>query len=198
MPLPVTTQDDCTQTLYSLLSTGRLWDYVRTGASRASQMLMGLAVEHSRVNNTIEDLWRQMDPRNALDTDDPTYVSIAMLPRLEALYGLPDPAIGVPATNDERRALLHSRMIATGGQTEAYYIEVALALGVAITIDDPYASGGWTPLATPIHPFYTLSVSHSWLVHAPAVTPAATRTALETMITRYRPAHTAVYFIYDL
>jgi uncharacterized protein YmfQ (DUF2313 family) len=200
MPLPITTAENALRTLYALLPPGRLWDYVRTGASRASDFLRGLAEEGVRANNTTRDLWQQLDPRNALDESDWTVPSdqmIALLPRMEALYGLPDPAIGTPATTTERRALLHSRVISTGGQSAAYYIELADALlGVTITITDPYASGGWTPLATPIYPFYTLSASYSWLVTAPAATPAAKRTALEAIMNRYKPAHTAVYFDY--
>jgi len=197
MSTPETTEANWLQAIYGLLPLGKVWTYVRSGASRLSQIMDGLSPELNRASNVLRDLWIQSDPRYALDTTDADYDTIAMLPDFERNYGLPDPCIGAPATTDERRAVLYAKWIASGGQTEAYFIAVAEALlgpGFTVTIDTLYLLGGWTPLSTPIYPFLTVSTFYSWNMDVTPAPTAAQRTALECLINRYKPSHTKAYF----
>jgi len=207
MSTPETTEAGWLQSFLDLLPPGKLFDLVRSGGSRLTQIVDGLTPEFNRVSNVLNDLWRQSDPREALDTTDPPktlinphgYDTIALLPDFERNYGLPDPCIGAPATNDERRAILYAKWIANGGQTAAYFIEVAeglLGAGFTVTITSPYLLGGWTPLSTPIYPFLTQSAFYSWTMDVTPVPTAAQQTALECLINRFKPAHTAAYFTY--
>lgn len=76
----------------------------------------GFAALHARVL----DLHEWSDPRT---------VSGAGLVRWETSYGLPDPCHAAPPTAEaDRRMLLHGKVIAIGGQSRAYYLEVIAAI----------------------------------------------------------------------
>lgn len=131
--------------------------------------------------------------------------TIELLPRWEARFGLPDPCTPANATIDQRHAALLSKMAAYGGQSPAYYIAVAAAMGVPITINTfaPFVAGGACGAG-----LYGAPWRFTWQVHSPTATaslfhagsgagePLATwgNGALICRIKQIMPAHTTVLF----
>jgi len=140
---------------------------------------------------------------------DPAY-TIQLLPEWENDYGLPDPCTPLNPTLDQRRLALLSKIAAIGGQSIAYFVGFAAALGYTITI-------------TEFQPF-RLGVSHFgdllcgplweyvWQVNAPSITVSRFRfgpgafgepfwtidnTELECRLRAIMPAHTRLNFSYS-
>ncbi len=128
----------------------------------------------------------------------------------ERVLGLPDPCLAFEAlTVRQRLAAVVAKLRGLGGQSRAFFIELAASLGYAITITeyrpprvgtcragDPVAGDGWTS---------------AWRVNAPAVTifRAAAGSAaagealsvwgnksLECRLSAMAPAHTTLIFGY--
>ena len=126
----------------------------------------------------------------------------------ERVLGLPDTcAGGYGQTQAERIAAALSKMRQRGGQSRAYFIGVAKALGYEITIEEHsvFVCGSTCGQA-----LYNESWRFVWTVRAPATTvrPFTCRSAcgdplaswgnklLECVINRLKPAHTYVIFAY--
>jgi uncharacterized protein YmfQ (DUF2313 family) len=132
-----------------------------------------------------------------------------MLADWERAFGLPDlcadPADGTAA----RRAALVARVIEQGGQSRAYFIAYAAALGFTVTITE------FTPArigqATIGAPIYNEPWAHAWRVNAPATTVIESRIGLssigdplrdwgndrlECALGHVKPAHTHLLFAY--
>ncbi len=161
------------------------------------------------------DVLRESDPRTTTE----------LLPEWESDFGLPGPCDELGATTIHRRAALTAKITAQGGQSRAYFIRVALALGYAITITEhPAMVIGRTvgPGGTFDGVFFLpgrldvlTSVGHwtyTWDVHAPEVSPffarvgesttgdplvEATNVPLECHLEEIKPAHTRIRFFYD-
>ena len=73
---------------------------------------------------------------------------------------------------------------------------LVILAGFTVTITSPYMLGGWTPLSTPIYPFLTVAAFFQWNMDASPVPTADQQTALECLINRYKPSHTAPTFTY--
>ncbi len=199
MATPETTEAAWFSALKSVLPVGKAWDFVRSGASRLSDIVDGLSPELNRVSNVLRDLWIQSDPRDALDTTDPGYDTIALLPDFERNYGLPDPCIGAPSTTDERRAILYAKWVANGGQSEAYFIGVAEALlgsGFTVTITSPAHAPFRCDISACGDPLYDEQYFYVWEMEVTPVPTVDQQTALECLINRYKPSHTSVEFTY--
>lgn len=94
-----------------------------------------LAEPLARVDARGDALIGETDPRTTAE----------MLPDWERVVGLPDAcsrAAGEP-TLQERRAAIHQRWTARGGQSRAFFIAVAEALGYAVEIEEyrPFVCG---------------------------------------------------------
>lgn len=125
----------------------------------------------------------------------------------EGTAGLPDTCIGGGQAFNQRRAALVAKWIAQGGQTPAYFIGLAAALGYAITITEFVPHDVNSDIETPL---FDAAWRYAWQVNAAldAVTvltvndtvidPLAAwgNQALECLITRLKPAHTHVIFSY--
>lgn len=122
------TVDEYLQLLQTLSLHGPAW--TRAATARATKFLKALADEATRIHN--DGLLRVLDEIDWSTTSE-------LLDDWERIAGLPDDCAPAPTTDDQRRAILHARMTASGGQTPAYYIEVAeTLLGVegTITVDE--------------------------------------------------------------
>ena len=122
------TVDDYVALGQTLLWHGPAW--TRAAGTRLTQFLQAIADEAVRIHN--DGFLRVLDEIDWQTTDE-------LLEDWERIAGLPDECAPTPATDDQRRAVLHAHMTATGGQTPAYYIEVAeTLLGVegTITVDE--------------------------------------------------------------
>jgi uncharacterized protein YmfQ (DUF2313 family) len=129
--------------------------------------------------------------------------TVELLPDWEASFGLPDPCSPPDATIARRQAALVAKIASQGGQSPAYYISVALALGYVITITEfQAATFGHATFGSP---FYDYNWEDAWQVNAPAITeffaafgtayfgdPFASysSTELGCVLNRLKPAHT--------
>lgn len=193
--------------LQMLLPRGLLWR--RDDDSNLTRLLRGIAAGLLRMRVRILRLRREFDPRSTLE----------LLPEWEALLDLPDPCIGVPSTLQERRMLVATRWTAEGGQSPAYYIDLAGRLGIPVTIEGGRVFRLGPARTTARHSPSRLGTdrlnawgwAYTWIVHAPAVTRVPFRLGqstlgerllnfgnvrLECVIRRAAPAHTVVNFVY--
>lgn len=182
--------------LKQLLPTGAAWTV--DSDSVLSKFILGLAEELARVDARAGTLMDETDPRTCFET----------FLQWEAAFGLPDSCVGAGQTDAQRRAALIARVTGLGGQTAAYYVAVAAALGYTVTItefspfdvedtvDDPLIGDEW---------------AYAWQVNGPLNTvvefttddgadePLAqwSNVPLECVLTRLKPAHTYILFSYS-
>lgn len=133
-----------------------------------------------------------------------------MLTDWERAYGLPDGCGSEGDSTAQRRAALLSRIAERGGQSRAYFIGVAAALGFTVTIEEcrPFRVG----VSRVGDPLYGQGWIFTWRVRAPETTIVPFRVGisrvgdplrswgnarLECVIRRIAPAHTTVLFAYS-
>jgi uncharacterized protein YmfQ (DUF2313 family) len=173
----------------------------------------------------LAEIWgSQIDVRAAdlLERESDPRSTIELLEDWERVAGLPDPCVAEPLTIEARRAALVNKLTTEGGQSRAFFIGVAAALGYTITIrehspfmcgisqcgvteddaGDPY----WEIGAPEIRFFWSVRVGAvrvSWWRFGSAVIGVdphvriALATDLECLFRRWKPAHTEVVFDYS-
>ena len=136
--------------------------------------------------------------------------TLELLAEWEADYGLPDPCTPLGASVEQRRAALVAKVASIGGQSPAYFIAVAAALGFTITITEftPFTLG-WSKLGDPL---MGPTARFVWRVNAPSITvsrftlgrgvlgdPLWTigNAELECRLRAIAPAHTLLIFQYS-
>ena len=191
------TADAFLETAQALLPHGRAWP--RDPDAVLTLYWWAVAEEWARVASRDADLLDEAFPGTALE----------LLPDWERFLGLPDPCRGESETLQERRQAVVSKIRAQGGQSRAYFVEVAAALGFEITITEyePFRAG----LSVAGDPITNGPWAFAWRVNAPETTvvsfKAGQSTAgeplrawgndpLECEIERLKPAHTEVIFAY--
>lgn len=179
----------------ALLPPGAAWP--KDPDSVLARVLLPLADALATLDGGVDTLLDEADPRTAF----------ALLADWEAMAGLPDPCSGAAVGLEARRQAVVARLTARGGQSRAYFIALAAALGWTVTIEEfrpaTCESSGETPL-------YDEDWRFTWRVRAAAV-PIGEATCgadcetplrwwgnrpLECTIRRGRPAHTHVLFGY--
>jgi len=174
--------------------------YPRDRASNWGRALAPLGAEHARLKGEADALVPEVDQR----------LSTRLLPDYERVLG-DDPCLGPAAALplDIRQRLAHQRWTSNGGASPAYFIALAAAAGVAITITES------VPFETGVAETGTELIGEDgrfeWIVGLPATQliefetgVAETGTAMgdflpsvvECLIRRRAPAHTTVYFAY--
>ncbi len=191
--------------LARLLPKGAAWTFPADGAFAG--LLLALAEEFARIDARGVDLIEEADPRTAQE----------LLDDWERVAGLPDACTGAPDSTSERQAALHQKLTSTGGQSRAYFIELAAKLGYTIEIDEhaPCAVGmpcdvpvygedwifAWTVRVLPPDGWYDSSMQ---IAAAKIGDPVGIRIRgwgsldLECVIARERPAHTIALFSYEI
>lgn len=193
---------DWLQAAQALLPRGPAWprepEAVQTRFWTA--IAQRLALLHQRARDLLE---RESDPAQTTE----------MLADWERAFGLPDACTPANPDTNARRAALLARITAQGGQSRAYFIAVAAALGYAIEIEEfrPFRVDE-TGIESPL---YDQDWIFTWAVHVSATTPVSefqiefstiedplrswgTEPVLECMLNRLKPARTNLLFIYDL
>jgi uncharacterized protein YmfQ (DUF2313 family) len=120
-----------------------------------------------------------------------------MLTAWEEALGLPEPG-GDPlaSTSAERRQVALGKFLASGGQTPAYYIELAAGLGLSATIaEHPYAPGSRAGIARAGTELVGADAAFEWFITITGA-GAGPIPRLETLINKTAPAHTVVHFVY--
>jgi uncharacterized protein YmfQ (DUF2313 family) len=181
-----------------LLPRGRIWH--RGWGTLQAEDILTLLPQTVRLNQRAIDVLRETFP---CTTDE-------LLPEWEATLGLPDPCIGELDTTQERQAAVCSKFTARGGQSVAYFEQLAASLGYAITITTfrPfYVSEGRVD-----DPLYDEQWAYVWQVNIAAVDTlvyfrvgestvdeplvAFGNATLECLLDAAKPAHTEIIFSY--
>lgn len=191
------TASDYRQQMQRLLPSGLAWP--RALAALLTKLLDAAAQEFARVHGRAFKLVDEADPRTTAE----------LLGEWERVAGLPDNCSGLLSpTMQGRRNDLLSKLTSVGGQSPAYYVAIAKAMGFDVVVEEfrpfrigsrvgePLSNGDWV---------------YSWRVRAPEVTvsrfrvgqsavgePLATwgNAGMECRIRQYKPAHTRVHFAY--
>jgi uncharacterized protein YmfQ (DUF2313 family) len=196
MPLPIASAVDYLWQFQRLLPRGRVW-HRGWGTLQAADLL------------TLMPTWARLHMRagEVIAETFPCSVSAEMLPEWEATLGLPDCApLG---TIQQRQAAVCAKFSMRGGQSIAYFIELAAANGYQITIEqnaafrvdinraeDPLNDAVWDYVwtvtsVTETYVYFRPEVSH---VEEPLVVWGNAQ--LECLIREYAPAHTIPIFEY--
>lgn len=112
--------------LKALLPRGPAWEHAEQGGV-LDGFLAAFADELARIDGRAADLLREMDPRTTVE----------LLDDWERVFGLPDEC--AEPTEDPisaRRDNLVTKMVTRGGQSVAFFIELAEHLGHEITIKE--------------------------------------------------------------
>lgn len=191
------TKDDYLQQLQNHLPSGPAWP--RDVESLTTKILDSFAEEYARIDGRIDNLIDEADPRTTLE----------LLPDWERVVGLPDPCVQAAQTVQERRAALLAKLTTLGGQSIAFFIELAAYLGYTITITE------FTPFRAGISRVGDALTGKdwwfAWRINAPATTSTWFRVGqsavgeplqafgnelLECVFNRVKPAHTVLIFAY--
>ncbi len=191
------TAEEYFRQLQGLLPPGEAWP--RDEDTTLGRLLRAMAVELARVDARSNDLIQEADPRT----------TTALLPEWERVTGLPDDCVGPGTTLQERRAMLVRKLTSIGGQSRAFFIDTAAALGFDISITE------FRPFRVGRSAADDALCGHDWIfawrVEGPETTIVHFRTGqstvgeplrswgntlLECVMTRLKPAHTIVQFAY--
>lgn len=192
------TVEEYAELLKNLLPPGQA--FPREPGSNMEQVLLGMAEELARVEIRADQLAVEVNPAS----------SVELLSDWERAAGLPDKCAGVlEDTVQGRRQALLTKLTSVGGQSKAYFIALAAALGYEISITEfrPFRAGRSTAGQALTNGDWVFT----WEVMAPATTVLdfrAGRSAageplrswgndrLECKINQLKPAHTIVIFSY--
>lgn len=192
------TAADYLEQLKTLLPPGQA--FPREAGTTLHSLLDGMSIELARVDARGEAL-----PLEAIPSS-----SSELLVDWERVAGLPDKCSGVlEETLQGRKNVLLAKLSSTGGQSAAYFVELAASLGYVVTIEqfrpfrvglssvgDALTNGDWV---------------FTWRIKAPAVTVTSFRVGqsavgerlrtwgndtLECKINQLKPAHTIALFAY--
>lgn len=144
-----------TDQLQSLLPRGAAWS--REPAAQLTKLVGVIASELAIVDGRAQNLIEEADPRKTLE----------LLPDWERVLGLPDPCAGDVQTLEGRRERVVQKYTMRGGQSRAYLISLADALGYTITIDEFEPATCQSACNTAL---YTGDWRFVYRVNAPAVT----------------------------
>lgn len=196
-PFAELTQPDFQSGVQGLLPTGRAWP--RAPDALLTSFLAARADALFRVHQSQVLLLTESDPAQ----------TTLILPDWELDYGLPDPCTPPGATLQQRRMALLAKIGGQGGQSIAYFVSVAAALGVAITITE------FRPFRSSVNASQDRAdqadADFLWQVAAPSINVIPFRssvsasgenlrmiddTSLACRLTALKPAHTDLLFTY--
>lgn len=168
--------------LQALLPPGRA--FTRESDSVLSKVLGSIAAMYLAAQLKFETLLMQADPRMAT----------GMLPDWERLLGLPDACLPLDTLSTaERQSIAFQRLTEQGGgQSRAYYIELAEQYGepgVTITEFAQFTCGSVCTDA-----LYSQDDEFVWQINIPRA--ASNASLAECPIRDRKPAHTTVIFAY--
>lgn len=170
-----------------LLPRGAAWS--PDTAPVLGNVLHAMGSELARVEARGAALVEESDPRTATETLDDW----------ERVLGLPDvDVLEIPFTDAERRIAIVQKLVKTGGQSRAYFIQLAAACGYTVTIRDDLSRTVFRAgRARAGQRLRDARWAHVWRMDVqPPTGPALTHAELERVIRRVAPAHTVVRFEY--
>jgi uncharacterized protein YmfQ (DUF2313 family) len=189
--------DDYSVAMHALLPQGQAWP--RDSESALGKTVRGLCQIWGFVDGRAADLLEiETDPRATTE----------MLLDWERNWGLPDPCLPHPPTDEQaRREELVFKMTLLGRQDRQFFIDYADRLGEVITIREyaPYMCGvsrvGDTrrppnPPDDPGDPYFRWQLGRPEMRFYWTVELERVDSGVECVLTRYKPAHTDVVFTY--
>ena len=126
---------------------------------------------------------------DALLAESDPRTTTALLADWERNYGLDAGS----STDAARRTALLAQILSGGGQSRAFYVQLAAALGYTATVIE------YTPhtvMSDVTYPLYAGYWRYIWKVRAHALAGAVSAAAFEALIRKIKPAHTQVVFDY--
>ena len=200
MAVVARTAADYAQQLAALLPSGPAWE--QEFQPVLHNLLHALAPEFARLD------------MRALQVLNESFLTTfhETLADWERVLGLPDECSGAGGTVGERKALVRSRLLDLGGQTPAFYMQLAIRAG--------YPNAWVQELRTPRFGsasfgrsrFGTWAAQHMWILHAGGRLPGGLRfgvgvwgerfggapgNALVCLIRRAAPAHTLEFVNFE-
>lgn len=196
----IRTADEYRLQLQGLLPSGPAWDPELV--PEVARVLGGVAVEFSRLDARAVDLLNEMDPAGVSE----------LVPDWESIMGLPDDCLGPNPAFEDRRLAVRRRLVEVGGQSRAYFIEIAVSQGYPnATITEHRAPRMGRSRFGSAH-FGTWRAQFMWTLNTGGRQRKGRRfgvsywgerfgtnpgNALECLIRRPAPAHTVVHINYD-
>lgn len=192
--------------LRALLPRGAAWS--AEPGSNLQALLQGIADELARVDGRAQQLLDEADPRDALE----------LLADWERVAGLPDACFGAPDNVPERQVAVVSRITSAGGQSRAYFTELAASLGYVVSIDEfrqarcgdrlgvRTYSEEWTHVwrMNILPTDFDVPESQFYITQARCGDRCGKRIRgwgalnLECLVNRHKPAHSIVLFSYQI
>jgi uncharacterized protein YmfQ (DUF2313 family) len=172
------TADDYAGAIRALLPRGRVWQVEQGSAQQ--RLILALAQTWARLDASARALLDDSLPGSNLD----------LVEEWEATLGLPDPCAGEDATIVQRAAQVLSRFVAGGGQSIAFFVSFAAALGFEITISmvSPFRAD----VSTVETPLYGEEWLYVWVVTVISSTSGLGNDVLLCELNSLKPAHTSV------
>jgi uncharacterized protein YmfQ (DUF2313 family) len=186
--------------LQQLLPPGAAWP--RDPDAVLTRVLDAEAEELARVDGRAADLLEEADPRTTLE----------LLPDWERVTGLPDQCLPAGTSLVERREAVVARLTGLGGQSVAFFMQLAAVFGYAVEIVElrPFIAGH-SVCGAPLGGDH--DIRHVWRVVVPDLRVVEFRAGasacgdrlgeirraevLECLFQRLRPAHTRLVFQYQ-
>ncbi|HUO23111.1 MAG TPA: putative phage tail protein [Caulobacteraceae bacterium] len=173
--------------LLQLLPPGLAW--TRDPSSTLAQLMLALADELAALDARVDDLLLEMDPRTTTE----------LIGDWEAMCGLPDPCAGDVGDQSlaGRRTRIVAKLTELGGQSPAYLISVAAALGYTVTITEFLTDASDANRVS-----FRVNAPESTIDYMTCESACDDRLetwgneVLECAINRVKPAHTTAIFAY--
>ncbi|NBB17562.1 DUF2313 domain-containing protein [Caulobacter sp. SLTY] len=108
----------------ALLPQGLAW--ARNHPLGLGDLFTGMAQEFARLDQRVEDLFEEADPRTTYELID----------EWESQLGLPDPCTAAAVTLNARQVVAWRKLAIQAGQTPAFYVALAASLGFDIEIHE--------------------------------------------------------------
>lgn len=192
------TVDQYREQLKALLPPGRA--FPRDPGTNLDSLLDAMARELARIDARADRLTVEARPDSTSE----------LLVDWERVAGLPDNCAGIlQSTLQGRRADLVTKLTSRGGQSRAYFIAVAAALGYTITITefrpfragyseagDGITNGDWVYTWRANGPETTINYFRAGLSRAGEPLATWGNDTLECRLRQIKPAHTILQFAY--
>lgn len=186
--------------LRALLPPGPAWDAELVPEIDA--YLRGVAPELERIGDRAYALLSEADPATLHE----------LVPDFERVMQLPDPCLGLSPTFEDRKIAVRQRLVSLGGQTPAFYVQIATSQGYpgATVVEHRAPRFGRSRFGAAY--FGTWAAQFMWTLYTGprlsvgrrfgvsywgerfGLSPAA---ALECLIRRAAPAHTLETIVYE-
>lgn len=197
MTAPNFSDADFLSAMQGLMPRGRAWP--RDPEAIQTKTLSAMAPTYRRNSDRSANLIADAFPASTLE----------LLPEWEESLGLPDPCAGASPTLQARRAQVLARFTGNGGQSIAYFVAYAAALGFTINVGEfaPFRVG----LSRVGDPLCDEDWAFTWSVQSPLNTITYFRTGqsgvgeplaswgnavLECELSALSPAHSILQFQY--